>query len=96
MVHRNIFDSGSQNQKYYQKHDKVTERICYSKYTMAEERYALVFWIEDEQYRVDECKDIIGEVEINKTLLVAWWTKKKGSVVRNWYKATMLKFSGKV
>ena len=64
---------------------------------MAEERYALEFWIEDEQYSVVERKDIIGEVEINKTLLVAWRTKKKGSVhvVRNWYEATILKFSGK-
>ena len=62
---------------------------------MAEERYALVFWIEDEQYSVVECKDIIGEVEINKTLPVAWRTKKKECVVRNWYEATILKFSGK-
>ena len=62
---------------------------------MAEERYALVFWIEDEQYSVVKCKDIIGEVDINKTLPVAWRTTKKGSVVRNWYEATILKFSGK-
>ena len=47
---------------------------------MAEERYALEFWIEDEQYSVVERKDIIGEVEINKTLPVAWRAKKKGSV----------------
>jgi hypothetical protein len=52
---------------------------------------------EDEQYSAVERKDIIGEVEINKTLVVAWRTKKKGSVhvVRNWYEATILKFSGK-
>ena len=30
---------------------------------MAKERYALVFWIEDEQYSVVKCKDTIGEVE---------------------------------
>ena len=67
----------------HQKHNKVTERIYNSKYSMAEERYALLFWIEDEQHSVVECKDIIGEVEINKTLPVARRTKKKGSVVRN-------------
>ena len=63
---------------------------------MAEERFALVFWIEDEQYSVVERGDIIGEVELNKTMQVSWRTKskKKGStsVVKNWFKATILLF----
>jgi predicted RNA-binding protein with PUA domain len=66
---------------------------------MAEERFALVFWIEDEQYSVVERGDIIGEVELNKTMPVSWRTKskKKGakSLVKNWFEATILKLSGK-
>ena len=75
----------------------VAKRIDSSKNNMAEERFALMFWIEDAQYSVVEREDIIGEVEVNKTAPVAWQTKKRGtqSVVRNWYEATILKLSGK-
>ena len=62
---------------------------------MAKERYAVVFWIEDQQFGVVRCEDIIGEVEVNKSFPVAWRTKKNGVVVRNWYEATILKLSGK-
>ena len=62
---------------------------------MAEKKFALVFWIEDEQYSVVRYEDISGEPSLGAISLVAWRVmKKKVLVTSSWYQAKVIQFSG--
>ena len=52
---------------------------------MTENQFVLGFWSEDLQHSVVSCRDIIGEVQVNDTVPVAWRVKKKGGAATNWH-----------
>ena len=62
---------------------------------MAENKFALVFWIKDKQYSVVRYEDISGEPSLCAILLVAWRAMKKVLVTLSWHQAKVIKFSGK-
>jgi hypothetical protein len=44
---------------------------------MAEKKFALVFWSNDQQYSVVAYEDIVGEAKLGEILPVAWRIRKK-------------------
>ena len=62
---------------------------------MAEKKFALVFWSDNQQYSVVAYEDIVGEAKLGEILPVAWRIRKKGEVKTCWYEAKILQLSGK-
>ena len=62
---------------------------------MSENKFALVFWSEDQQFSVVGIENIGGEVKLDALLPVVWRIKKKGVVKMSWYEAKILHFSVK-
>ncbi|CAB4012773.1 Hypothetical predicted protein, partial [Paramuricea clavata] len=61
---------------------------------MAEKKFALVFWSDDQQNSVVAYEDIVGEAKLGEILPVAWRIrKKKGEVKTCWYEAKILQLS---
>ena len=64
---------------------------------MSENKFALFFWNDEQQYSVVKEEDIAGEAKLGEIRPVAWRVKKKrGEVMTSWYEAKILHFSGKL
>jgi len=64
---------------------------------MSANLFACVFWLEENQYSVVPSTDI-GEASTVKEgdeAVVAWCSCKKNKVHTSWYKANIIKYSGK-
>jgi hypothetical protein len=61
-------------------------------------KFALVFWNDDQQFSVGKEEDITVEAKLGEIRPVAWRVKKKkkGEVITSWYEAKILQFSGKL
>ena len=54
-------------------------------------KFALVFWNDDQQFSVVKEEDITGEAKLGEIRPVAWRVKKKkGDVIPSWYEAKIL------
>jgi len=63
---------------------------------MSDLRYACILWIDEDQYSVVPMSDIRGDVEEGGEATVAWRIVGKGKKIETeWYKAKILKYSGK-
>ena len=59
-------------------------------------RYACILWTDEDQYSVVPTSDVMGDVNEGDEGTVAWRIVGKGKKIdTKWYKAKILKYSGK-
>ena len=64
---------------------------------MSANLFACVFWLEENQYSVVPASDILegSTVKEGDEAVIAWRFCKKDKVHTSWYKAKIIKYSGK-
>ena len=62
---------------------------------MSDVRYACILWTDEDQYSVVPASDVMGDVNEGDEGTVAWRIVKGKKIDTKWYKAKILKYSGK-